>query len=91
MAGERQLDRRREDTHGDVPVCLRRVHEGRLGEVQLLREQLKLLLRDLAGVGEDGHLVSGERFGREDVADDVAEGGHATSLTAHILGARCDS
>ena len=89
MAGERHLGRGREDPHANVAVGLRRIDEGRLGEVHLSRKALQLMLRDLARVGEDGELVSGERLRGENVADDVAEGSHALSLTTHILGSRC--
>ena len=58
VAGERQLGRRREDPHAHVPVGLRRIDEGRLGEVRLLGQPLQLLLRDPAGVREDGELVA---------------------------------
>ncbi len=62
MPGERELGRRREDAHEDVPVRLRRVHERRLGVVHLPRERLQLLLGDPARVGEDGELIAGERL-----------------------------
>src|SRR5438046_9268654 len=45
------------------------------------------MLRDLTSVCEDGNLVACERLCGENVADDVAEGGHALSLPPHILGA----
>lgn len=55
----------------------------RLGEVHLARDLLELLLRDVARVREDRELVARERHVGEDVADDVAEGGHgATPATA---------
>jgi hypothetical protein len=79
MTGERKLRHRREDPHLDVPVALRRVDEGRLGEVRLAGEPLELPLGNLPGVREDGELVSGERLVGEHVADDVAEGGHRPS------------
>ena len=44
------------------------------------------MLPDLPRVGEHSELVPGEGLGGENVADHVAEGGHALSLTAHILG-----
>jgi phosphohistidine phosphatase len=44
------------------------------------------MLRDLPRVGEHSELVPGEGLGGENVADHVAEGGHALSLTTHILG-----
>ena len=61
MPGERQLERRREDPDPRVPVARRRIDEDRLGEVDLARERLQLLLGNLARVGEDGELVAGER------------------------------
>ena len=73
MSGKRQLSHRREDPHLHVPVALGRIHERRLGVVQLLREPLQRLLGNLARVGEDRELVPGERRVGEDVADDVAE------------------
>ena len=81
VPGERHLAVGREDPHLHVPLALGRVDEGRLGVVQLARELLEHLLRDLARVGEDGELVAGERNVGEDVADDVAEGGHAGNVS----------
>jgi hypothetical protein len=72
VTGERQLRGRREDPHEDVPVVLRRIDERRLGDVQLLREALELMLGNPPRVGEDGELVARESLVREDVADDVA-------------------
>ena len=82
MPGERQLERRREDADPRVPVARSRVDEDRLGEVDLPRERLQLLLGDLACVGEDGKLVTGERDVGEDVGEGVAEGRHAATVPA---------
>ena len=80
MPGERDLDRRREDAHARVPAVLGRIDEHRLGVVHLPRERLQRVLGQVARVGEDGELVALERRVREDVADDVAEPGHAGNL-----------
>src|SRR6476659_2796825 len=80
MPRERQLERRGEDADPRVPVAGRRVHEHGLGEVQLARERLQLVIGDRAGVGEDGELVARERDVGEDVCDDVAEVGHAATV-----------
>src|SRR5579862_3572564 len=81
VAGERELRGGREDPELDVTVPLRRIDEGRLGEVDLARERLELLLGDLAGVGEDRELVPGERDVGEDVGDDVAKRWHPATVT----------
>src|SRR5689334_15994648 len=76
MPRERQLDRRREDPDPRVPTLLGRQHEDGLGQVQLARERLELVLAQLAGVGEDRERVPLERRVREDVGDDVPEAAH---------------
>ena len=76
VAGERQLDARREDPDPRVAAGLGRQHEDRLGEVHLARERLHLLVVEAARVGEDRELVPGERRVGEDVGDDVAKGAH---------------
>ncbi len=80
VACERHLHLGREDPDPRVRVSRRRVDEHRLREVDLARERLQPRLVELASVGEDRQLVSGQRRVGEDVADDVAEGGHAASL-----------
>ena len=70
MAGERQLERRREDPDAHVGVSDgRRQDEDGLGEVHLARQRLHRQRVEIAGVGEDGELVAGERDVGEDVGD----------------------
>ena len=76
MPGERQLDARREDADPRVAARLGRQHEDRLGQVQLARQPLHLLVVELAPVGEDRERVPGQRRVGEDVGDDVPEGAH---------------
>src|SRR2546421_7566529 len=80
MAGKRQLVRRCEDPDPRVPVLCRRIDEDGLGEVDLARERLQTLFRDLPRVGEDGELVPGKRHIREDVDDHKAGGRHAATV-----------
>ena len=81
MAGERELDGRREDPDAHVGVVVRRREdEHRFGQVRLLRERLHRQLVEVARVGEHGELVAGERHVGEDVADDVAEAAHGRDL-----------
>jgi hypothetical protein len=63
-----------------VALALLGQHEDRLRVVQLARERLEQLLGDVASVGEHRQLVAGERAVGEDVGDDVAIGGHDSSL-----------
>jgi hypothetical protein len=44
----------------------------RLGNVQLLRKALQLVLRDPSRIREHSQLITGEGLAREDVAHDVA-------------------
>src|SRR5438128_6557483 len=85
MPGERQLQRRREDPDPRVPLARRGIDEDGLGEVDLARERLQPLLRDLARVGEDGELVARERHVGEDVYDDEAERGHPATVSRRLL------
>src|SRR5581483_5685147 len=82
VPGEGQLERRREDPDPHVPLGVGRVDEDGLREVDLAREQLQHLLRDLARVGEHGELVPRERHVGEDVGHDVAERRHAADCNA---------
>jgi hypothetical protein len=65
-----------------MALALGLVHVDRLREVDLAREGLELLLRDLPRVREDGQLVAGERTVGEDVSYDVAVGSHGESKSA---------
>src|SRR5581483_11337580 len=71
---ELDLDPRREDPDPSVRGAGAGIDEDGLGEVDLARELLQALLRDLPGVGEHGELVAGERGVREDIDDVEAEG-----------------
>ena len=76
MACEEELVLRREDPNPHRPAFPRRQDEDGLGEAELERQRLHRQLVEVAGVGEDGELVAGERRVREDVGDDVAERAH---------------
>jgi hypothetical protein len=86
VPGEGNLGRGREDADADVRVGLRRQHEDGLAELRLARERLHGVGVEVAPVGEDGELVPLERRVREDVADDVAEGGHGPTLAVRNVG-----
>ena len=73
VAGERQLEGRREDPDPDVAAGLGWEHEDRLAEADLERERLHGLVVEPARVGEDGELVALKRRVGEDVGDDVAQ------------------
>ena len=86
MTGERELVPRREDPNPHRPAFPRRQHEDGLGEAELERQRLHRQLVEVAGVGEDGELVAGERGVREDVGDDVAERAHsARNLSSRLV------
>ena len=59
------------------PSCSRPADEDRLGEVHLPGQGLQQSSGSVARVGEDRDLIPLQRAVGEDVADDVAEGGHA--------------
>ena len=68
VAGERQLDRRREDAHPVVGLGGgRREHERRLGQVRPVRDLLHVAVREPARVEYDRHGVPAVRLGREHV------------------------
>ena len=77
MAGHRQLFGGREDPHPDVAATLGRQNERRLGEVHLFGDELHLLRRQFAGLGEDGQLIAFEAAIGEDVEVEVAVHGVA--------------
>jgi len=82
VAGERQLVLRREDAHVGVDtVAARTGDERRLGEVELARDRLHLLVADVRRVLEDGQRVARERVvaNGEDVDDPIGEV-HAPTL-----------
>jgi hypothetical protein len=81
MSCERQLRSRREDAHraGD-PGLGGRKDEGRLAEVQLARDRLHRLVRELAHAREHGQRIAAERPVGEHVGEDEVErSGHRAS------------
>ena len=80
VAGEGQLEVRREDPDPTVPPLSGGNTKTRFAQPQLERERLHRRLVELAGVGEDRELVPGEGRVGEDVGDDVAECAHGGSV-----------
>ena len=85
VTGEGHLDGRREDPDLRVPLTLGLVDEHRLGEVHLARDRLQPVLRDLARIREDGHLIALQRRVREDIGDHVTEPRHACDSSPDSL------
>ena len=79
MAGHRQLFTGREDAHTHVAAALGGIDEGGFGEVHLLGDDLHLLRREVARLGEDSQLVTFEEAVGEDVEVEIAE--HSESMT----------
>src|SRR5437588_2351627 len=70
MTGERHLRLGGKDPNPDVSAFARWEQKDRLGEVHLSRQTLHLLRRERPTVDEDAKLISLQRLGGEDVADE---------------------